>query len=640
MKNINNLKTLTKMILAFGLVIAISFAVNALSWSSLSFQQKSNGWTVHTYEVLDQIDTIVAAMVDRETGLRGYLLSGNENFLEPYKSGTENYRAAFDKVVALTSDNAAQQKRFAELDALVTEWTGQVAEKEIALMKSAATMEQARGMEIAGAGKQWMDAIRAKATEISGEESSLLTIRAEAAEAAASSARLTILLGGLAMALVIAGVLFLLQKSLISPLVRMAGSMRTLATGDTSIEVPGVGRKDEVGEMAASVEVFRQNAIANRKLEEEAEVNRGEIESTRQTNEQRMRDEAEKLRFATESLGDGLQRLANGDISFQLTEEFAADYEPLRQNFNASLQQLATTIGAVLQSVAAMDDGTREIADGANDLSKRTEQQAAALEETAAALDEITVNVRNSTERTEEARNVAVRANTDAARSAEIVAQAVEAMQRIEQSSHQVSNIIGVIDEIAFQTNLLALNAGVEAARAGEAGKGFAVVAQEVRELAQRSAEAAKEIKTLISASSTQVTSGVELVGETGDALKAIGDYVVQINDLMDAIAGSAREQTTGLAEVNTAVNQMDQTTQQNAAMVEQSTAAAATLAGESSRLRELVSQFRLAGGAASVSAQRSSAASSRPAASQPAARRSAPAVHGNTALKEEWSEF
>ena len=640
MKKINNLKTLTKMILAFGLVIAISFAVNALSWSSLSFQQKSNGWTVHTYEVLDQIDTIVAAMVDRETGLRGYLLSGNENFLEPYKSGTENYRAAFDKVVALTSDNAAQQKRFAELDALVTEWTGQVAEKEIALMKSAATMEQARGMEIAGAGKQWMDAIRAKAAEISGEEASLLTIRGEAAEAAASSARLTILLGGLAMALVIAGVLFLLQKSLISPLVRMAGSMRTLATGDTSIEVPGVGRKDEVGEMAASVEVFRQNAIANRKLEEEAEVNRGEIESTRQTNERRMRDEAEKLRFATESLGDGLQRLANGDISFQLTEEFAADYEPLRQNFNASLQQLATTIGAVLQSVAAMDDGTREIADGANDLSKRTEQQAAALEETAAALDEITVNVRNSTERTEEARNVAVRANTDAARSAEIVAQAVEAMQRIEQSSHQVSNIIGVIDEIAFQTNLLALNAGVEAARAGEAGKGFAVVAQEVRELAQRSAEAAKEIKTLISASSTQVTSGVELVGETGDALKAIGDYVVQINDLMDAIAGSAREQTTGLAEVNTAVNQMDQTTQQNAAMVEQSTAAAATLAGESGRLRELVSQFRLAGGAASVSAQRSSAASSRPAASQPAARRSAPAVHGNTALKEEWSEF
>ena len=259
MKKIDNLSTLTKMIMAFGLVMAISFVVNALSWSSLSFQQKSNGWTVHTYEVLDLVDNIVAAMVDRETGLRGYLLSGNENFLEPYKSGSENYRTAFDKAVALTSDNAAQQKRFAELDAYVKEWTSQVAEMEIKLMQSAATMDQARGMESAGAGKQWMDAIRAKAAEISGEEAALLTTRAAASEAAANSARMTILLGGLAMAVVIAGVLFMLQKSLISPLVRMAGSMRTLATGETSIDVPGVGRKDEVGEMAAAVEVFRQN---------------------------------------------------------------------------------------------------------------------------------------------------------------------------------------------------------------------------------------------------------------------------------------------------------------------------------------------------------------------------------------------
>ena len=484
-----------------------------------------------------------------------------------------------------------------------------------------------------------MDGIRAKAAEISADEASLLDSRSAAATEAADTARMTILQGAAAMAVAVGGLLFLLQKGLVSPLTRIAAAMRTLATGDTSIDIPGVERKDEVGEMAASAEVFRQNAIANRRLEEEAEASRGQTEAVRQANQQRMQDEAEKLRFATETLGGGLQRLADGDISFQLNEPFAADYEPLRQNFNASLQQLAKTIGAVLHSVVSIDNGTREISDGANDLSRRTEQQAAALEETAAALDEITVNVRNSSQRTEEARSVAVLANQNAGRSAEVVSQAVEAMRRIEDSSQQISNIIGVIDEIAFQTNLLALNAGVEAARAGEAGKGFAVVAQEVRELAQRSAQAAKEIKALITASGTQVSSGVSLVGETGVALKAIGDYVSQINGLMDAIAVSAREQSTGLAEVNTAVNQMDQTTQQNAAMVEQSTAAAASLASEAVRLRELVAQFKLSGmGQGNPSARPAPRAATPD--TQPV-RRAMPAASGNTALKaQEWSEF
>ncbi|PYB77232.1 methyl-accepting chemotaxis protein [Rhizobium wuzhouense] len=630
---INNMRTIAKMICAFALVIVISVIVNALSWSSLSFQQTANGWTVHTYEVLQGVDDIVSAMVDRETGVRGYLLAGDEGFLAPYNAGSENYEKAFNEVVRLTSDNATQQKRLSELAALVKGWTEEVAAKEIALMKDPATVEQARAMEINGAGKKWMDGIRAKAAEIAGDEASLLTQRATAAVEAADSARMTILKGAAVMIASVIGLLVLLQKSLVAPLVRIAGSMRVLADGDTSIGVPGVGRTDEVGQMAAAVEVFRQNAIANRKLEEEAVAARGQTEETRLANQRRIQEEAEKLRFATETLGNGLQRLAEGDISFQLTEAFAEDYEPLRRNFNASLQQLAMTIGSVLDSVTSMDSGTREISAGATDLSKRTEQQAAALEETAAALDEITVNVRNSSQRTDEARSVAVLANENAARSAQVVSQAVEAMRRIEDSSQQISNIIGVIDEIAFQTNLLALNAGVEAARAGEAGKGFAVVAQEVRELAQRSAQAAKEIKALITASGTQVSSGVALVGETGTALKAIGDYVVQINTLMDAIAGSAREQSTGLAEVNSAVNQMDQTTQQNAAMVEQSTAASAALAQEATRLRSLVAQFKLAG-APSESRQ----VASRAAADQ--TRRAPAAVSGNLALKHDWNEF
>ncbi|MBU2328846.1 MAG: methyl-accepting chemotaxis protein [Alphaproteobacteria bacterium] len=415
------------------------------------------------------------------------------------------------------------------------------------------------------------------------------------------------------------------------PIARISASMRNLAAGDLEAHIPFEGRSDEIGEMASAVEVFRQAGITNRELERQAEENR--LREGQQDAESRRRAaaEAEKLRFATTTLGTGLKRLAAGDVSFQLSEPFASEYEPLRQDFNSSVEQLGATLSAVMSSVESIDSGTREISSGANDLSKRTEQQAAALEETAAALDEITVNVSTSSKRTEEARTVAIQANQNAAQSAQVVANAEEAMRRIEESSQQISNIISVIDEIAFQTNLLALNAGVEAARAGEAGKGFAVVAQEVRELAQRSASAAKEIKGLIQNSSSEVDNGVKLVRDTGVALKAIGDYVSQINHLMEAIATSAREQSTGLAEVNTAVNQMDQTTQQNAAMVEQSTAASAALAQEATRLRALVSQF-------TISAPVTGASTFQDTFRTPP--RTVTASQGSLALKQEWTDF
>ncbi|QLF69721.1 PAS domain S-box protein [Peteryoungia desertarenae] len=294
------------------------------------------------------------------------------------------------------------------------------------------------------------------------------------------------------------------------------------------------------------------------------------------------------------SLGNALKRLGSGDFGFQLTEPFAAEFEILRHDFNRSVSQLCDTFREISASVELLSQGTREITQGVGDLSRRTESQAANLEESAAALEEITANVSSSAQRAQEARTVAGSAKASAEKSGDVVAQAVDAMSRIEGSSSKISNIIGVIDEIAFQTNLLALNAGVEAARAGEAGRGFAVVAQEVRELAQRSAKAAKEIKDLIQTSASEVASGVKLVSDTGGALKAISQLIVEINDHIVAISTAAGEQSSGLIEVNSAVNGMDQMTQQNAAMVEESSAAAATLSTEIDKLRGMVGQFNL----------------------------------------------
>lgn len=398
---------------------------------------------------------------------------------------------------------------------------------------------------------------------------------------------------GLVLVLIVLG--YFMSYRVVRGITILTGAMVKIASQQLDTQVAGRDRKDEIGDMAGALETFRQAAITNRRLEAEAEQQRERAEAERIQIQKDAEANAQlRLKQATSGLASGLERLASGDLAFQLTEVFSPEFERLRHDFNKATKQLRDTMEIVAQSANSINLGTREISQSSDDLSKRTEQQAAALEETAAALDEITVNVTNSSRRTEEAKQVAAKANVRTTESSAVVGNAVEAMRRIEESSSKISSIIGVIDEIAFQTNLLALNAGVEAARAGEAGKGFAVVAQEVRELAQRSAQAAKEIKDLIRNSTIEVESGVKLVRETGDVLKTIEEYVSTINQHMEAISTAAHEQSAGLAQVNTAVNQMDQVTQRNAAMVEETNAASANLAQEGSNIHDLISRFNL----------------------------------------------
>ena len=361
---------------------------------------------------------------------------------------------------------------------------------------------------------------------------------------------------------------FLMNRVIAAPLVTMTDAMGELSRGNLNTHVPHADQRDEIGKLAETMTAFKnQLAAAERAKEEQTQI-------------------------IVDSIGTGLAHLAKGELTHRIEAELTGAFAKLKDDFNSAMELLQDTVKNVLNSTHQIANNAGEISTAADNLSRRTEQQAAALEETAAALEEITATVKKTATNAKEASRSVAGAKTAAENGGNVVETAVKAMDSIAQSSKQITDIIGVIDEIAFQTNLLALNAGVEAARAGDAGKGFAVVASEVRALAQRSSEAAKQIKTLINTSSAHVGDGVKYVGETGEALKRIVEQVLQINSLVGEMAQAAEQQSAGIEEVNSAVGQMDQVTQQNAAMVEESTAASRAMAGETKVLADLVGFF------------------------------------------------
>ena len=433
---------------------------------------------------------------------------------------------------------------------------------------------------------------------------------------------------------------FASRHQISSMLQGLSSTMRRLAGGDLEMQIPYIDRTDEVGTMAAALVSFRESGVQKRQLETEAEAARRTAEAQRAAREQEEERQAAEQAEMVAQLGTGLGKLASGDLASRLDKAFPAAYEKLRADFNAAMTKLQETMQSIGHNASGVRNGAGEMMQAADDLAKRTERQAAALEETVAALGSVTNTVKQTASSAEEVLKVVNTAHDDAARSGAVMREAVNAMSEIENSSRQIGNIIGVIDEIAFQTNLLALNAGVEAARAGDAGRGFAVVATEVRALAQRSAEAAKEIKSLISTSGAQVESGVRLVGETGTALERIVEQVGALNKMVGNIANSANVQAAGLAEVNTAMGQMDQMTQQNAAMVEETTAASHALSSEAGTLEGLISRFNIG---TFRPAEPQKPASKRHAPSAPALVKS-PALAGSfkkmPGAEEDWDEF
>jgi len=444
---------------------------------------------------------------------------------------------------------------------------------------------------------------------------------------------------------------FIVLRGVVKPLHLMETAMRGLAGGDLSLIVPFAGRKDEIGAMAAAVQTFKDAGIQNIRLSNEADAARGGAEATRLANEaERARNEAERQVIAQHqaeavaALGQGLCKLAEGELT-PIEVPFAGDLEAVRGAYNQTVEKLTSIVTQLRSTSASVKSATGEILAGANDLAERTTKQAAAIEETSAAMEQLAATVSQNAKRAESASTKARAVSIAAEQGGKVMVDATAAMERITTSSTKISNIIGLIDDIAFQTNLLALNASVEAARAGDAGKGFAVVAVEVRRLAQSAASASSEVKVLIEQSATEVSTGSKLVADAGEKLSAMLDGVRENTDLINGIAAASLQQSSAIGEVTTAVREMDEMTQHNAALVEETNAAIEQTERQANELDRIVEIFVLAD--APVRSLRS-----EPAAPQAGGYKGIKAIQnklrtsakyltrGNGALKQQWSEF
>ncbi|MCO6177311.1 methyl-accepting chemotaxis protein [Ciceribacter sp. RN22] len=654
--SIKNLSLSKKLIVTFMAIMAGCFVASAIVFLQAWHAKLASQEQERAEQILAAVDTALESMLEQAVNQRGYLLFRSESTYNDVFTHRERMLKSIADAETLAAGDAGLVASLEAMKKAADVFHTQLTEPQLAARKNTEA-PIAEIIEIGrNASKGQLDAFREAAASIKQQVVAMLEAKRAEQAGAHSDIQMALVLGSVVAGGMAVALIWLLARSIVTPIVGMTAAMTRLAEGDHDIAVPALDRGDEVGEMAKAVVVFKDAAVEKLRLSGETEAMRLRSEEERRAAEIEKARETEEIAFAMDKLAAGLTALSEGNVAYRIRSEFASRLDPLRVDFNNSLEKLQGALRSVGDNAAAINAGAAEIRAAADDLAKRTEQQAASVEETAAALEQVTTTVKDTAMRAENAGELVARTRSGAERSGTVVRNAVAAMNEIEKSSGEIGNIIGVIEDIAFQTNLLALNAGVEAARAGDAGKGFAVVAQEVRELAQRSANAAKEIKSLISTSSAHVGTGVALVGETGSELEKIVSAVEDISQHVAAIVTASREQATGLQEINTAVNLMDQGTQQNAAMVEQQTAASHSLATEAASLNSLLAQFTLAetGGAPRTAASRpagrrpapqAATESSGPAASpaRALANRVTGAFGGGSsqaAVKQEWSEF
>ena len=608
-----------KIALCFAAIVLSVMAMMAVLFLCNSRIKDAARDSLHAQTVFNSAMTMETAILRQNSQVRGFLITHDEAYLKQYGEARQAGLDAAAELLTLLPDAADQAQVISSRDK-IADWRQVWGEPLIAQVR-AGDAAGAQARMTASSKTVTMLPVLAPLRALRSDAESRLKLYGESQAQAMSTAVLAMIVGGAAMIAIAVALSMLLGRQLARPVVRMTTAMGDLAAGKLDIVLTDAARGDELGRMSKAVEVFRAAAVG--KAQSDAE-------------QQQVLD----------LVGDALGRLADADLTARLSGCTNA-YLPLERNFNRAVEQLSTALETVRACSAGIGTGANEIAHASDDLARRTEQQAASLEETAAAMDEITAMVRESADGAAQADRVVSETKSEAQAGGNVVRQAVEAMDAINRASSEISEIISVIDGIAFQTNLLALNAGVEAARAGDAGRGFAVVASEVRALAQRSADAAHDVKARITASAGHVGRGVTLVGETGQALERIVGRIDEIGALVSGSAAAAAQQSSGLQQVNIAVGEMDSVTQQNAAMVEESTAASRSLSSEADELVRQVSRFRLSAAPSAMAARPVTAA---PARAVPAPRAApvkavrAPEVRGNLALKptdeDDWSQF
>ncbi|RMD90689.1 MAG: HAMP domain-containing protein [Alphaproteobacteria bacterium] len=584
MRALNNLRIWAKLALAFGPILLVTAVSGLMTNNSLSYIEDSVGWTEHTHEVLENLDAVTASMVDQETGVRGYLVSGDERFLEPYYAGLENFENHFNKVKSLTSDNPAQQARLDKLLEAATTWREDVAKREIALMSDPARQDEARRLEASGIGKASMDAVRRIVDEAANVERGLMQERKAAQAESFESGRTALLVGGLASAAIAILAAVLLTLGIARRIGTVTELMTRLADGDTGIDIRGADNKDEVGEMARAVQVFRDNAVEAERMRQERQE-----QEKREAERQRQAEEEERRRAEAEAEAEAERQRKAEEEKRQILKQLADDLESAVMRVVGTVSASAEQLNSTAQTLSANVDQTKSqagaVTNAAEQASSNVQTVAAASEELSASIQEINRQIMESNDVANGAVKVADKTN--------------KSVEDLAVAARKVGDIVNLIQDIAEQTNLLALNATIEASRAGEAGRGFAVVASEVKSLALQTAKATDEIAHQISDMQSATEGTVE-------AIKTISKTIGQINQNSTAISAAVEQQSAstqeisrnaqlaarGTEEVTVNIGGVQGAAGESGTAAEQILTAAGELNGEAGSLREQVEAF------------------------------------------------